>query len=74
MESPEVRQALAGKYVRRMLYGIFMTIVGIVLTGLTYVAPDKIPEIGTYLFTWGIVLFGIITFSEGLFRWRKYRI
>ncbi len=68
-DSPEVRQAIAGKYARHMIYGVPMVIGGIVLvvTDVPYIAAAI--GYGTYATAWGVLLFGIIRF----FGWRKFR-
>jgi len=62
---------LAKKYKNRMIRGLVWTIVGILLTWLTYDIASE--QGGTYLICWGAVIFGFIDLLAGLFGWLKYR-
>jgi len=68
--SPEGRQAMAGKYKRHMLYGILWAVGGTVVTVVTYSAARGG---GVYVVAWGAIIFGIIDFFRGLFGWLKYK-
>lgn len=51
---------------KNMLYGALWCIGGLLVTALTYAAASE--GGGTYVVTWGAVIFGAIQFFKGLFQ------
>jgi len=67
----ESRETLAEKNRKRMIRGLLWTVVGILITAITYgIASD---EGGTYVICWGAVIFGLIDLLVGLIGWLKHR-
>ncbi len=51
---------------RNMLVGALWCIGGIIVTAVTYLAASNSPTGGTYMVTWGAIIFGAIQFFRGL--------
>jgi len=62
---------LVEKNKNRIIRGLVWTILGIVITWITYDIASE--QGGTYLICWGAVIFGIIDLLAGLFGWVKYK-
>lgn len=69
-ESPDGRNQIAAGYAKHMLYGALWIIGGAVMTAWTYSAASNG---GTYVVTWGAIIFGIFDFLRGLIGWIKYK-
>jgi hypothetical protein len=70
---PEFREQMAGKYKRRMVYGVLWTVGGTVVTVGTLLSAASRSGGGTYFIAWGAIIFGIVDFIRGLVGWLKYR-
>jgi hypothetical protein len=51
---------------KKMLSGAMWCVGGIIVTALTYQAAASRPGGGTYIITWGAIVFGAIQFVRGL--------
>lgn len=56
----------ARSYRNRMIRGLIWTVVGLIITGATYLFTE--PG-GKFVICWGAVLFGVIDFLVGFFGW-----
>jgi hypothetical protein len=66
-KSPAGRAVLAQKNKNRMLRGLAWTVVGTIITVVTYSSASV--SGGTYYVCWGAILFGVIDFFAGLIGW-----
>jgi hypothetical protein len=64
------REARIGAYKKKMLYGLFWALGGIVVTVWTYSAASSG---GTYFVAWGAILWGCIDIVRGFVGYCKYR-
>lgn len=62
-----VRKMRCEKYKKRMLRGLALTIVGAIITCVTYVFADSLG--GKFVFFYGAIIFGGIDFVAGFFGW-----
>lgn len=69
--SPEYKDEMSQKHIAQMVSGVLWAGGGIIITLVTYSAASGG---GSYVITWGAVLFGIYDFLRGLFGWLKYKM
>lgn len=62
-----VRKIRREKYKKRMLRGLAWTIVGTIITCVTYTFADSLG--GKFVVVYGAIIFGVIDFIAGLFGW-----
>jgi len=60
---------LAEKYKKKMIFGFFWFIGGIIVTAVTYNAAASSPSGGRYFIAWGAILFGFFDMVRGFFGW-----
>lgn len=69
-KSPEAKKVMAEKYRKVMLNGVVWFFGGLIVTGITYSIASANGG-GTYLITWGAVIFGAYDFIRGFIGWIK---
>lgn len=53
----------------RMLYGLVIMVIGIAITGGTFLWAASSPSGGGYVVTWGLIVVGGFRFIQGLIGW-----
>jgi hypothetical protein len=64
------KAVLNDRYVNQMIWSLVGTIVGIVITGVTYLLAKNSGG-GTYVICTGAIVFGILSFLQGLIGWLR---
>ncbi len=62
-----LRKVRRGKYKSRMLRGLALTVIGVIITCVTYAFADSLG--GKFVLFYGAIIFGVIDFVAGLVGW-----
>lgn len=73
MDSDAARGFLVNQYVKKMLTGLAIAVIGFLVTAVTYNLASSSSAGGTYVVTWGAMLYGVYDFFRGLIGWLKFR-
>jgi hypothetical protein len=69
---PEAVSAVRTKALRDCLIGLGAAILGVVMTVGSYMYAASKDEGGSYVITWGLVLFGLVMLGKGAYGFMRH--
>lgn len=64
------KEVLSDRYLNQMIWSLAGTVVGLVITGVTYLIAKSTGG-GAYVICTGAIVFGILSFLQGLLGWLR---